>query len=239
LHLIPKRVPVKKTAMHSATPKFVAATRRPEGLSGSWCISGLPVQTCLRDSLPTLSYSALFSSNSWGFARLTTQIAINKCRSGTDKYATTDWLDANLAKTDWLDGYLPSRKDPNLVGSPGVSHLWAARSRGWGSPFAQASRRHEPRWHEHDGHASNGLSCGRRRKGPFDQLRTKCSSRTQSQRLEKSDQKWMDGTTSGRRSASVRGHDVKLLAADASPGLTFRGIYAYRRPFVVPSQEQA
>jgi len=46
-----------RKTMHQATPKHTEATRRPEGLSGSWCISGscsvMPVR-----GLATLFYPA-------------------------------------------------------------------------------------------------------------------------------------------------------------------------------------
>jgi hypothetical protein len=53
-----ERVRVKETAMHTAIPMQTKTTRRPEGLSGSWCILGSQSLTCVRDSLPTPSYPA-------------------------------------------------------------------------------------------------------------------------------------------------------------------------------------
>jgi len=44
--------------MHTAIPMQTKTTRRPEGLSGSWCILGSQSLTCVRDSLPTPSYPA-------------------------------------------------------------------------------------------------------------------------------------------------------------------------------------
>jgi hypothetical protein len=44
--------------MHPTTPKHTEATRKPERLSGSWCISGLCSLMPVRGSLATLFYPA-------------------------------------------------------------------------------------------------------------------------------------------------------------------------------------
>ena len=59
LHVFQIHVVVNETnPMHSIAKKTASMTRRPQaGLSGSWCISPLPV----RDCLPTPSYPASLS----------------------------------------------------------------------------------------------------------------------------------------------------------------------------------